>query len=296
MKYNNVINAINSKATQISNKIMEAEKLVKNGNYKEASKVLKEANGLIDGISYETTTGFYKDILALNEKIVDNSPKTYKLVVERVEDNYGFDSPREWDNLGTMICWHRRYCLGDNHNYDEPYRLMEHLAYMSDEDEAEKLENKWNNYEISEGKYVEELQKIAEKEFMILPLYLYDHGILRMSVGDFGDKWDSGQVGFIYVSYKTIEEECGLNREQAIKRAEEVLKSEVKVYDNYLVGDVYEAIIEEYDFEGNYIGEYDRCGGFYGDDIYENGIADNWDYEKLRIELNGNWVWYYERD
>ena len=22
-------------------------------------------------------------------------------------------NPREWDNLGTMVCGHRRYCLGD---------------------------------------------------------------------------------------------------------------------------------------------------------------------------------------
>jgi hypothetical protein len=28
------------------------------------------------------------------------------------------ESPREWDNLGTMICQHRRYNLGDKHNYD----------------------------------------------------------------------------------------------------------------------------------------------------------------------------------
>ncbi len=27
------------------------------------------------------------------------------------------DSPRSWDNLGTMICFHRRYNLGDKHNY-----------------------------------------------------------------------------------------------------------------------------------------------------------------------------------
>lgn len=25
------------------------------------------------------------------------------------------ESPREWDNLGTITCWHRRYTLGDRH-------------------------------------------------------------------------------------------------------------------------------------------------------------------------------------
>ena len=30
------------------------------------------------------------------------------------------DSPRSWDNLGTMVCWHRRYQLGDKHTYATP--------------------------------------------------------------------------------------------------------------------------------------------------------------------------------
>jgi len=25
------------------------------------------------------------------------------------------ESPRDYDNLGTMICWHRRYNFGDKH-------------------------------------------------------------------------------------------------------------------------------------------------------------------------------------
>ena len=29
-----------------------------------------------------------------------------------VNDTYG-ESPREWDNFGTMICFHNRYDLGD---------------------------------------------------------------------------------------------------------------------------------------------------------------------------------------
>jgi len=28
-------------------------------------------------------------------------------------------NPREWDNVGSMICWHSRYNLGDTHNYTD---------------------------------------------------------------------------------------------------------------------------------------------------------------------------------
>lgn len=41
----------------------------------------------------------------------------YNLQVFR--DEYA-ENPREWDNLGKMVCWHRRYNLGDKHDYESP--------------------------------------------------------------------------------------------------------------------------------------------------------------------------------
>ena len=36
------------------------------------------------------------------------------------------ESPREWDNLGTMVCAHRRYSLGDEKaDQDDQYRSWE---------------------------------------------------------------------------------------------------------------------------------------------------------------------------
>jgi len=66
------------------------------------------------------------------------------------------ESPREWDNLGEMICFHKRYLLGDKHNF-----------------------------------LVEEAREYA-KENISYPLYLLDHSGLIMSINDFQDPWDSG--------------------------------------------------------------------------------------------------------
>ncbi len=33
-------------------------------------------------------------------------------------------SPREWDNLGRMICFHSRYALGDRHEYSDPIDFL----------------------------------------------------------------------------------------------------------------------------------------------------------------------------
>lgn len=45
----------------------------------------------------------------------------FRLRIER--DDHG-ESPREWDNMGKMICWHSRYNLGDDHNNGEPRDLL----------------------------------------------------------------------------------------------------------------------------------------------------------------------------
>lgn len=43
--------------------------------------------------------------------------------------------PRDWDNLGTMACWHKRYNLGDKHDFSEPIDFMRELADSASTDE-----------------------------------------------------------------------------------------------------------------------------------------------------------------
>lgn len=91
----------------------------------------------------------------------------YKIEQDTIDIN-----PRtEWDNDTIMICFHRRYNLGDEHSYSE-----------SDFDS-------WS-----------ELYQQLEKDYpdkTIKPLYLYEHSGLSISTGSFTCKWDSGQTGFI---------------------------------------------------------------------------------------------------
>ena len=37
-------------------------------------------------------------------------------------------SPRDYDNLGMMCCWHRRYTLSDKHDHDDPHDLLIELT------------------------------------------------------------------------------------------------------------------------------------------------------------------------
>ena len=158
------------------------------------------------------------------------------------------ESPREWDNLSTMVCFHKRYNLGDK----------EHGYNSSDFDGWEELKEQ----------IVKDHDPIA-----ILPLFLFDHSGLSIvaSSGRFRTSdphgWDWGQVGFIFVSRENaLEVYSGKLPEQI----EKCLLSEVETYDQYLRGEVFWYRLS--DAEGE---EIDSCGGFYGSDLKENGILDN---------------------
>lgn len=150
------------------------------------------------------------------------------------------EDPRNWDTLGTMACWHSRYNLGD----EQP---------KCDVDE-------W-------------LEDIEDRIAVLLPLYLYDHGSISISTGNsrwpFNCPWDSGQVGWVYVTKEQLREEYGVERisKKTLEKATGVLVCEVGIYSQYLSGEVFGYGVRDKD------GEWlDGCSGFYGHDFEENGL------------------------
>jgi hypothetical protein len=134
--------------------------------------------------------------------------------------DYDWDpmNPREWDNFGTMVCFHNKYTLGDQHDIESP-------KYSS-----------WS-----------EVRDAIEADLgamVILPLYLYDHGGISMSVGApraQHAEWDSGQVGFIYCTDGDMVAE-GITD---LEHAEALLRGEVAAYNRFLTGQVYTYRIEK---------------------------------------------------
>jgi hypothetical protein len=151
-------------------------------------------------------------------------------------------SPRESENLGKMICFHNHYDLGDKHGY------------------------KTENYSGWD-----ELKKdIVKKEqaVVILPLILYDHSGLSMSITreyPFNDPWDSMHVGWIIANREVVLKEYNVKRitRGIIAKVTNILKSEVEIYNQYLVGDVYGIVRETYDADKQQVNQ-DSVWGFYG--------------------------------
>ena len=168
------------------------------------------------------------------------------------------ESPRAWDNLGTMICFHNRYDLGDKHSFKGPEDFK---------------------------------QEIKPDKNLIMPLYLYDHSGITISTSSFNDRFDSGQVGYIYVSYQDIKKEYKNISKAALDTAKKVLLSEVETYDQYLTGEIYSYSIEKADIckccKHKEFVHIDSCSGFYGLGI-DNGMLDHVSNKKqnaLLLEL-----------
>ncbi len=122
------------------------------------------------------------------------------------------ENPRDWDNIGTMVCQHSRYNLGDTEDSPDSF-----------------------------------------KDLIVLPLYLYDHSGITMNTTGFSCGWDSGQVGIIYAKKGTE----GLSDDD-LRRC---LEDEVKSYDAFLTGMVFEFVITD-----KYNDVIDSCSGYLDDE------------------------------
>lgn len=193
----------------------------------------------------------------------------YKGIDIHIRHDEGLNPRTDFDNGNTMVCFHRRYDLGDKHDYvQEDYKSWDELRDAI-------------------------IKK--EKPIAILPLFLYDHSGITMSTTTeypYNCQWDSMQVGFIFVNEEGCEQ-MGWSKSWAKKMSEgdnekykgktreqiltDFLVSDVKTYDQYLTGEVYLFEIEE---------TGDCVGGFFGDDFEENGLL-----EHARSEID-----YYLKD
>jgi hypothetical protein len=180
--------------------------------------------------------------------------KDYKIQI--VQDDDAQD-PRSWKYKSeepTMVCWHRRYTLGDEQPKCSPEEwLMEMAQIYTTAEDPEMVDRDTC------------IRAIEAMGTVILPLCLYDHSGITMSTGKFGCPWDSGQVGYIYCTKETLDKE-GWTKEQAQK----YMEGEVETYDDWLTGNVYGYDIETAD--GDDTGE--ACWGYYGEPD-ESGVIDD---------------------
>ena len=193
-------------------------------------------------------------------------------VIEIDTDDFS-DSPRDWDNLGTIIAFHSRYNLGDEGKFNDPDDAMINLIAKCDATRYEyyqhRLEYSGKSRKDLHQEIIEHLEKFG---LVILPVYMYDHGGITINTIGFGCPWDSGQLGWIYVTKETWKKEFGWKRLTQLRREQLLasLRNEIDTYDKFLRNDTYAYRI--YDQDENMI---DNCCGFYDEDECINEAMEN---------------------
>lgn len=256
-------------------------------------------------------------------------------VLHVLQDDAPMNPREDRENIANLICFHSRYCLGDEHKEKTALEYLQHLVaenVPSDNIFAAAYEGKlpgirvsfatkyheynlYNIYEMCEYRTVlgdtepkEELVYAEVNEGVIVDylidelterhclsllkpymewefLYLFDHGEITISCGDtnpYYDRWDSGCVGFAYVTKKRLDKygfPDGNEDPTWRERARGVIEAEVKEYDYYISGENYgykllELHPDDENGEENWI-EIDSCWGYLGDDIIASGLLED---------------------
>jgi len=147
------------------------------------------------------------------------------LTVELHRDEDPFNPRKEFEHLTTIGHWHRRYDLGTR---------------------------------LDSGMTEETLREYHPDIMAVLPLYMYDHSGITINTEGFSCKWDSGQVGWIWITRENAENMgCEDWNEEKLLDA---IRADVAEYDAYLTGQVYGYRVLSP--EGK---ELDSCWGFIGD-------------------------------
>lgn len=156
-------------------------------------------------------------------------------------DEFRDENPFDECNLGTFVAFHKCYKIGTTQD-----------AYKNEN------YNSWSELEKDIIK--------NEKPVVILPVFMYDHSGLSFKIGSFQGmlpqghaEFDSGQVGYIFVSREKAVKEYGCKRfsKKQVEIITNVLKGEIEEYTSWVNGYIYWYRIE--DDAGEYI---DSCGGY----------------------------------
>lgn len=148
--------------------------------------------------------------------------------VLNIEHDLYAESPRSDENATKMWCWHRNYDLGDN----DRNKPSDHIPSMEELKEV--------------------LEQQGEKLHIAKPLYLYDHSGITISTSPFSCRWDSGQVGYVFLTQSDFESDCPYTAQnQRHWWADHILNRETEIYDEYLTGQWNYAHLEIQKFTGS---------------------------------------------
>ena len=265
-----------------------------------------------------TTMACFHSRYNLGDKLDDKTQEEFwqRLVRENVPEKKIYEAAAAGKLTGIRLAASKEYPDPDMVDVYETYHLRTILG-TSDAEEVLEYEGIAKDA-VADYLYddltVQHCMILMEPYAEWLPLWLYDHSGITMScgarTGQYADAWDSGCVGWIIAMKDTIMKECPveyvldengerikvehdngngtatynymtrpLTEDTWRKRAIEIMKDDVDIYDKYITNDVYGyTLYADESSEGEDKPDWteeDSCWGFYGSNIFESGLADN---------------------
>ena len=172
------------------------------------------------------------------------NPIQYRnFTIRMIRDEDPMNPRTEYYNVTKMVLFHRRYRLGDKSNY----RSGDFKG--------------WGN--------LKDVIVRDEKPAIIKPVYMYDHSGITIKTSPFGCPWDSGQIGYVWITKEMAKKELGVTRmtKKAAERLDTFLEAGVKAYDNYLTGSIFCWQVV------NQAGDVEESVGGYSQDDFNSGYA-----------------------
>jgi len=134
-----------------------------------------------------------------------------------------------FDSDFTLACMHRDYTLGNKRVTDD-IKFFQELLHTEEED-GQTLKDRFE----------------ASEKYISLPLYIYDHSGISMSTSFIGDRWDTSQVGYIYITRAQARKNFQSKRlsKKLIAQIKQEMIDFVRLYSAYLSG---EEALENFNF------------------------------------------------
>lgn len=223
---------------------------------------------------------------SLGDEIQDKEPEDFwhRLVREHVSEAEILKAARDGKLNGIRLSQNE-----ENPELVDIYELCQWRSVFGNSEPREALEYEGISADAVADYLMDDLtighcMTLMEPYAEWLPLWLYDHSGITMSCGDrtgqYADRWDSGQVGWIVTTKAAAIKEIGYQESDWRDRSVDLMRAEVKEYDQYITGDVYGFTLYSADPVDDEDGtpdwaEEDSCWGFFGSDILTNGIVDH---------------------
>lgn len=194
--------------------------------------------------------------MTIDGSVTIDMPRPYNGVLYRVSfiPDENCESPREWDNVSTIYCWHNSYTLGDKHDYPSPSAFEEE-----------------HQGEVEQGK------------IFLRKLRAYEHGSISLSMDNsypYNDRWDSYDIGYIWCTLEKAAEEAGIELQpgdtiancspEIREKVNRWFEGELKTYNAWINGNCWGWAVESVALCGEcgheIVKTIDSCWGYIVDD------------------------------